>query len=66
MPSRQLVRQHLFDRIHIGVIEHGALSQFALAAGRLRRQDMAGKRVTALDLASPRLLEALGGALVGL
>src|SRR5271165_5201340 len=46
----------------IRLVDHGIGVEMAFALGRLRSQDMALKRVTALELTRSCLLEALGGA----
>ena len=54
-----LVRYHPFDLFLIRLIQNRISIELALALGALGSQDVALKRVTALDFASTRLLEAL-------
>src|SRR5215475_14267098 len=65
-PCGSDVRQQLLDVARVGGIDDGVLAQVALLLARLAAQLMAQVRLTSDDLAGPGLLEALGGAAVGL
>ena len=57
--TMRLVGDHAFNLLLIRLIQNRIGIELALALGTLRSQDMALERVTALDLARTRLLEAL-------
>lgn len=59
-----LVWNHALDFGHVRLIKHHVSIELAFALGSLRSQDVALKRVTALDLARACLLEALGRSAV--
>src|ERR1039457_4156380 len=61
-PLGVLVRDHACYFMLIRLVDHGIGVEMAFALGRLRSQDVAFKRVSALELARCCLLEALGGA----
>jgi hypothetical protein len=54
-----LVRNHALDLFLIGLIQNRIRIELALALGALGSQDVALKRVSALDFAGTCLLEAL-------
>src|SRR6187401_1848161 len=61
-----VVRHHPLQLGGVGFRHDDGAAHFALPAGRLARQDMALERASPQELASPGLLEALGGATVAL
>ena len=61
-----LIRKHAVDFRRIRGIRDIALSQPALPAARLRRQDVASHGMPAFNLAGARLLETFRRTLMGL
>ena len=60
----RLVGDHPCDLLVIRLVQNRIRIELALALSALGSQDMALERVTALDLATPCLLEALGRSTV--